>query len=56
MRQPRSEGRLVFHRHLGKREDPGDEVDSNPGGQPGVSYWGHASTFCGEQWLSMLSV
>ena len=34
-RQPRSQGRLVFHRHLGKREDPGDEVDSNPGGQPG---------------------
>ena len=35
IRQPCSQGRVVFHRHLGKREDPGDEVDSNPGGQPG---------------------
>ena len=27
--QHRSQGLLVFHRHIGKREDPGDEVGKN---------------------------
>ena len=26
--QPRPQGLLAFHRHIGKREDPGDEVDA----------------------------